>query len=141
MEVVGHRSKHYKFLIAAVLRALGVPASRLDFVQESEYSTSRGFWRDLLRMLAVSSQDQIKAVGLEVTTTRMMSPLVCPTLQALSEVYLGCDFQLGGLDQVCTGGSSPYHLGADPASAAYFPTPDEASRSLGTSPFRIWRRP
>jgi tyrosyl-tRNA synthetase len=102
LEVVEHRARYYTFLVTAVLRSLSVPASEIRVERESAFSTSAQFQRDLMRMCAVTRQDELRAVGSEVRETAMMSPLLCPVYQALDEVYLGVDFQLGGLDQVST---------------------------------------
>jgi tyrosyl-tRNA synthetase len=100
LEIVEHRARYYTFLVTAVLRSLGVPATGIRIERQSAFSNSPQYQRDLMRMCAVTRQDEIRAVGAEVRDTAMMSPLLCPVHQALDEVYLGCDFQLGGLDQV-----------------------------------------
>ncbi|KAE8381813.1 Tyr-tRNA synthetase [Aspergillus bertholletiae] len=99
-DIVAHRTRYYRFLICAILQAIGVDMSKITFVAESIYTSTPPFCKDLARMLVHSSQDDIKMVGLEVTTAHMMSPLLCPVYQALSEVYIGGDFQLGGEDQL-----------------------------------------
>ncbi|KAE8137245.1 Nucleotidylyl transferase [Aspergillus pseudotamarii] len=99
-DVVAHRTQYYRFLIGSILRAIGVDMSKITFVAESIYTSTPPFCKDLARMLVHSSQEDIKMVGLEVTTAHMMSPLLCPVYQALSEVYIGGDFQLGGEDQL-----------------------------------------
>ncbi|KAK4149920.1 hypothetical protein C8A00DRAFT_37478 [Chaetomidium leptoderma] len=99
LEIVEHRAQYYMYLMTAVLRSLGVPTSEIRIVTESTLSCSDPYQRDLMRMCAVTRQDEIRVVGPEIRDTAMLSPLLCPIRQALAEVYLGCDFQLGGLDQ------------------------------------------
>ncbi|KAE8325392.1 Tyr-tRNA synthetase [Aspergillus sergii] len=99
-KIVAYRTQYYRFLIAAILRVIGVDMSKITFVAESTYTSTPPFCNDQARMLVHSSQEEIKMVGLEVTTAHMMSPLLCPVHQALSEVYVGGDFQLGGEDQL-----------------------------------------
>ena len=100
LEVVHHRSRYYTYLLIALLEALGIDGPQIRVMQESEYSTSPAFVKDSMRLCSISTQEDIKAVGLEVSTTPMFSPLLCPIHQALSEVYTASDFPLGGLDQV-----------------------------------------
>ncbi|KAA8646672.1 uncharacterized protein ATNIH1004_005347 [Aspergillus tanneri] len=100
LETVEYRTQYYTSLITAILKSLGVPTSKVRIVRESEYSMTQPFCKDSMRMCSVASLEDIKLVGLEVTKTPMMSPLLCPIHHALDEVYLGCDFQLGGLDQL-----------------------------------------
>ncbi|KAL2126946.1 hypothetical protein VTI74DRAFT_11583 [Chaetomium olivicolor] len=99
LEIVEYRAQYYTYLMTAVLRSLGVPASEIRIERESTFSCSVQYQRDLMRMCTVTQQDEIRAVGPEVRDTTMMSPLLCPVRQALGEVYMGCDFELGGLDQ------------------------------------------
>jgi tyrosyl-tRNA synthetase len=100
MEIVEYRAQHYASLITAILKAIGVPLSKVRIVRESSYSMTLPFWKDKMRMCSVALLEDIKAVGLEISMTPIMSTLLCPIYQALSEVYVGSDFQLGGQDQV-----------------------------------------
>jgi tyrosyl-tRNA synthetase len=100
LEVVQHRTQYYACLMTAVLKSLGVPTSEIRIVIESTVSFTPEFQRDRMRMCAVTRIDEIRAVGLEVRDTPMISPLLCPMHQALWDVYTASDFQLGGLDQV-----------------------------------------
>jgi tyrosyl-tRNA synthetase len=100
LETVDYRSRYYSFLLNAVLGALGVPTSKIVIKRESEYSMTPRFFKDTMRMCAVSSLEDIRGVGPDVSKADVLSPSLCPISQALSEVYTGCDFQLGGLDQV-----------------------------------------
>jgi tyrosyl-tRNA synthetase len=102
LEVVEHRAQYYACLMTAVLKSLGVPTSEIRILIESTLSFSPEFERDRMRMCAVTRIDEIRAVGPEVRDTPMISPLLCPMHQALWDAHLACDFQLGGLDQVCT---------------------------------------
>ncbi|KAJ6437440.1 putative AC transposase [Purpureocillium lavendulum] len=99
MDVVEFRAQYYALLLAAVLRALGVPQSKICIQRESAFSMTAEHCKDKMRLCAASTQDEIRAVGIEVNTASMISPLLCPIHQALCDVYLGCDFQLGGFDQ------------------------------------------
>lgn len=116
MEVVEYRTQYYTFLLAAVLRALSVAAPDIDIRHESAYSMSAEFTKDKMKMCAVSSVDEIRDVGSEVHDTRILSPLLCPIYPALSDVYLGTDFQLGGFDQAC-----PCNFSAFPSSSGDLP--------------------
>jgi tyrosyl-tRNA synthetase len=101
LEVVQHRTRYYACLMTAVLKSLGVPTSEIRIVIESStVSSTAEFQRNRMRMCAVTRIDEIRAVGAEVRDTAMISPLLCPMHQALWDIHTGCDFQLGGLDQV-----------------------------------------
>lgn len=60
---------------------------------------------DNYRLAAIVTEHDAKKAGAEVVKqveSPLLSGLLYPGLQALDEQYLGCDFQFGGVDQVCT---------------------------------------
>lgn len=100
LEIIEYRTQYYVFLMTAILKALGVPPSNIHISRESDYAMSVQFCKNKMRLCAVSTQSEIRSVGPEVHDTPWISPLVCPIHQALCDVHLGTDFQMGGLDQV-----------------------------------------
>ena len=104
LEVVEHRTSYYKHLLLAVFRSLGIPVSKLKFVQGSSYQLSREYNMDNYRLCATVSEHDAKKAGAEVVKqveSPLLSGLLYPGMQALDEQYLGVDFQFGGVDQVC----------------------------------------
>lgn len=102
-ELVAHRTKYYEFVIRAVLDSLGIPTSRLRFVEGSSYQLSKEYNMDVYRLSATVTEHDAKKAGSEVVKqveSPLLSGLLYPGLQALDEQYLGCDFQFGGVDQV-----------------------------------------
>jgi tyrosyl-tRNA synthetase len=107
LELVAHRVKYYKFVLLAVFQSLGIPTSKLRFVEGSSYQLTKEYNLDNYRLCAIVTEHDAKKAGAEVVKqveSPLLSGLLYPGLQALDEQYLGCDFQFGGVDQVrlCT---------------------------------------
>ncbi|KAI0315412.1 tyrosine tRNA ligase [Amylostereum chailletii] len=101
-ELVAHRTKYYKLLLLAVFRSLGIPTSKLVFVEGSSYQLTREYNLDNYRLCASVTEHDAKKAGAEVVKqveSPLLSGLLYPGLQALDEQYLGVDFQFGGVDQ------------------------------------------
>ena len=103
LELVAHRTLYYKKVLLAVFTSLGIPTSKLRFVEGSSYQLSREYNLDNYKLCAIVSEHDAKKAGAEVVKqveSPLLSGLLYPGLQALDEQYLGCDFQFGGVDQV-----------------------------------------
>ena len=103
LELVGHRTKYYQFILLAVFHSLGIPTSKLRFVEGSSYQLTKDYNLDNYRLSAIVTEHDAKKAGAEVVKqveSPLLSGLLYPGLQALDEQYLGCDFQFGGVDQV-----------------------------------------
>ena len=103
LELVGHRTKYYKFVLLAVFETLGIPTSRLTFVEGSSYQLTKEYNLDNYRLCATVTEHDAKKAGAEVVKqveSPLLSGLLYPGLQALDEQYLDVDFQFGGVDQV-----------------------------------------
>ena len=103
LELVGHRTKYYKFVLLAVFESLGIPTSRLTFVEGSSYQLTKEYNLDNYRLCATVTEHDAKKAGAEVVKqveSPLLSGLLYPGLQALDEQYLDVDFQFGGVDQV-----------------------------------------
>jgi tyrosyl-tRNA synthetase len=103
-ELVAHRTQYYEKLIRATFLSLGIPTTHLKFVVGSSYQLSREYNLDNYRLAATVTEHDAKKAGAEVVKqveSPLLSGLLYPGLQALDEQYLGCDFQFGGVDQVC----------------------------------------
>ncbi|PCH34678.1 tyrosine tRNA ligase [Wolfiporia cocos MD-104 SS10] len=102
LELVAHRTKYYEHVLLAVLKSLGIPTSKLRFVQGSSYQLTREYNLDNYKLCALVTEHDAKKAGAEVVKqvdNPLLSGLLYPGLQALDEQYLGVDFQFGGLDQ------------------------------------------
>lgn len=99
-EVVGHRTAHYRFLVAAILDALGLPSSRFRHMQESSIANKAEWFVDFQKMSAVMNQNDARATMDEAMVSKMLSPMLSPIQQTLSGQYLDLDIRLGGTHQV-----------------------------------------
>ncbi len=103
LELVAHRTQYYKKLLLAVFTSLGIPTSKLRFVEGSSYQLSREYSLDNYKLCTLVTEHDAKKAGAEVVKqveSPLLSGLLYPGMQALDEQYLGCDFQFGGVDQV-----------------------------------------
>jgi tyrosyl-tRNA synthetase len=103
LELVGHRTKYYKFVLLAVFESLGIPTSKLTFVEGSSFQLTKEYSLDNYRLCATVTEHDAKKAGAEVVKqveSPLLSGLLYPGLQALDEQYLDVDFQFGGVDQV-----------------------------------------
>ena len=95
-------------MLLAVFHSLGIPTSKLRFVEGSSYQLTKEYNLDNYKLCAIVSEHDAKKAGAEVVKqveSPLLSGLLYPGLQALDEQYLGCDFQFGGVDQ-----ASAHHL-------------------------------
>ncbi|KXN83767.1 Tyrosine--tRNA ligase, cytoplasmic [Leucoagaricus sp. SymC.cos] len=102
LELVAYRTKYYEFLLTTVFTSLGIPISRLQFVQGSTYQLTREYNMDNYKLCATVTEHDAKKAGAEVVKqveSPLLSGLLYPGLQALDEQYLDVDFQFGGVDQ------------------------------------------
>ncbi|KAF8636120.1 hypothetical protein AX17_003775 [Amanita inopinata Kibby_2008] len=102
LELVSYRTKYYKHLLLTVFTSLGIPTSKLRFVEGSSYQLTREYNLDSYKLAATVTEHDAKKAGAEVVKqveSPLLSGLLYPGLQALDEEYLGVDFQFGGVDQ------------------------------------------
>ncbi|RDB22330.1 Tyrosine--tRNA ligase, cytoplasmic [Hypsizygus marmoreus] len=102
LELVTYRTKFYKHLLLAVFTSLGIPTTKLTFVEGSSYQLTREYNLDNYKLCASVTEHDAKKAGAEVVKqveSPLLSGLLYPGLQALDEEYLGADFQFGGVDQ------------------------------------------
>ena len=111
LELVAYRTKYYQYILLAVFKSLGIPTSKLRFVEGSSYQLSKEYNLDNYKLCALVTEHDAKKAGAEVVKqveSPLLSGLLYPRLQALDEQYLDCDFQFGGVDQVSYSGC--FHL-------------------------------
>ncbi|KAI0822197.1 tyrosyl-tRNA synthetase [Trametes gibbosa] len=102
LELVAHRTEYYKKILLAVFTSLGIPTTKLRFVEGSSYQLTKEYNLDNYKLCAIVTEHDAKKAGAEVVKqveSPLLSGLLYPGLQALDEQYLDCDFQFGGVDQ------------------------------------------
>ena len=121
IELVEQRARYYKFVITALLRAVGInldddgnnnnnsnngndgnKTSRLEFILGSAYQLSPTYAMDVFRLSSLVSEHDARKAGAEVVKQSRNAPLsglIYPLMQALDEQHLGVDAQFGGVDQ------------------------------------------
>lgn len=80
---------------------MGVPLDKVTMPLMTGYQGTPAYEKDLWKMVAACSQQDVKDATEEVGASKMLSPLLTPLLQELGEEYLGVDVGFGGTDQVC----------------------------------------
>ncbi|KZT20706.1 tyrosine tRNA ligase [Neolentinus lepideus HHB14362 ss-1] len=102
LELVGYRTKYYEYILTTVFKSLGIPTSKLRFIEGSSYQLTKEYNMDNYKLCSIVTEHDAKKAGAEVVKqveNAFLSGLLYPGLQALDEQYLGCDFQFGGVDQ------------------------------------------
>ncbi|KAF8261110.1 hypothetical protein EI94DRAFT_1773523 [Lactarius quietus] len=66
IELVGHRTKYYKFVLLAVFESLGIPTSKLTFVEGSSFQLTKEYNLDNYRLCATVTEHDAKKAGAEV---------------------------------------------------------------------------
>lgn len=97
-----HRTEYYEFIIKEMLKSIGVPLDKLEFVRGTDYQLGTEYSLDMYKLSALSSFKDARKAGAEVvkqSDNPKMSSLLYPILQALDEQYLEVDAQFGGVDQ------------------------------------------
>ena len=100
--ILEKRYDYYSAVIPLLLESIGVDASKVEFVKGSDFQLKPEYMFDVLRMSSfVSVHDSEKAASevVKMGNNPRLSGLVYPLMQALDEVYLEADAQLGGTDQ------------------------------------------
>ncbi|KAJ4153929.1 hypothetical protein LMH87_010395 [Akanthomyces muscarius] len=102
IEMVEQRAQYYRFMITAILEAVGISTDKLKFVLGSSYQKTSDYVMDVYRMASVVSEHDARRAGSETvkqSANPPLSGLLYPVLQILDEQYLDVDAQFGGMDQ------------------------------------------
>ncbi|PBP17635.1 tyrosyl-tRNA synthetase [Diplocarpon rosae] len=102
LELVEFRAKYYEKVIKALLKAVGVDLSRLEFVLGSSYQLNKDYTMDRFKLEGITRINVAQKAGAEVvkqTDDPTLGGLIYPLMQALDEQYLDVDAQFGGVDQ------------------------------------------
>jgi len=101
-EILEKRYKYYEKIIPLLIKSIGANPKDLEFVRGSDYQLKKDFIFDVLKLSTiVSVHDAHKAASdvVKMGDNPKLSGLLYPLMQALDEVYLDADAQLGGTDQ------------------------------------------
>jgi tyrosyl-tRNA synthetase len=101
-ELLALRVEYYGAVIRSMLRAVGVPLEKLEFVRGTDFQLSREYTLDVYRFSSMCGLTDAQRAGAEVVKqvdNPLLSGLLYPGLQALDEEYLKVDAQFGGQDQ------------------------------------------
>ncbi|MDP3916878.1 MAG: tyrosine--tRNA ligase [Nanoarchaeota archaeon] len=99
---LSHRMEYYEFVIKELLKSIGAPIEKLEFVKGTDYQLDSEYTLDVYKLTTISTVRDLKKAGAEVvkqSDNPKMGSLLYPILQALDEQYLGVDAQFGGVDQ------------------------------------------
>ena len=90
-EDIEKRYKYYKGAIETMLKIIGVPLSKLEFVKGSDIQMNKEYFQDVLKMSTVTSINDCKKAASEVVKlgdNPKLSGIIYPSMQALDEEYL-----------------------------------------------------
>ena len=96
------RYAYYKKAIETILKTIGVPLNKLEFVKGSELQLNKKYFHDVLKLSTFTSLGEAKKSASEVVKlgdNPKLSGMIYPLMQALDEEYLNVDAQFGGMDQ------------------------------------------
>ena len=102
IELIESRAVFYRLVITAILKSVGVPIEKLQFVLGSSYQKSPEYVMDVYRLSSLISEHDARRAGSEVIKKSVNSPLsglLYPILQVLDEEHLHVDAQLGGISR------------------------------------------
>jgi tyrosyl-tRNA synthetase len=102
-EALHARTEYYITVIKELLRLTGVNPDDVRFVKGTQHQRGNpAYLDDLLRLSTKITVNIAKKATAEVVKCSSNPPLsncIYPLMQVLDEVHLGCDFELGGVDQ------------------------------------------
>lgn len=101
-EELEKRYNYYEGAMITILKTIGVPIEKLEFVKGSDLQLDKKYFHDLLKLSTFSSiKDCTKAASevVKLGDNPKLSGVIYPLMQALDEEYLQVDAQLGGNDQ------------------------------------------
>lgn len=101
-ELLDYRVKYYKEIISAMISALGIDTTNLEFKRGSDFELDKKYTFDMYRLAALNTFDRCKRAAAGVVRfgeNPKLSGFIYPILQALDEQYMDMDVQYGGIDQ------------------------------------------
>ncbi|MFC1685773.1 tyrosine--tRNA ligase [Nanoarchaeota archaeon] len=101
-DVLERRYGYYEAVIPTLIKSMGVDIKDLEIVKGSTFQLKKEFMYDVLRFSTFASMHDTHKAASEVVKqgdNPKLAGLIYPVMQALDEVYLEADAQLGGTDQ------------------------------------------
>ncbi len=101
-EVLEKRYEYYKAVMPLMFESIGVDVKNLEIVKGSDFQLDKKFMTDMLKIATYASVHDCNKAASEVVKlgdNPRLSGLIYPIMQALDEVYLNADVQIGGTDQ------------------------------------------
>ncbi|AMD30121.1 tyrosine--tRNA ligase [Acidilobus sp. 7A] len=91
-------------LFREIMRSLGVPVERVNFVDAESMASDKDYWALVLKVMKMTSLARMKRaltiMGRTVDEAELdSSKLVYPAMQVSDIIYMDLDIALGGLDQ------------------------------------------
>jgi tyrosyl-tRNA synthetase len=111
---IEERTIFYEFIITEMLKRLGVNKHEYFFERGSNIQLGVAYTRDLLRfstLVDICSAQEAASEIIGKENISKLSSLIYPLMQALDEIALEADAQLGGSDQRNIFTFSLYHIG------------------------------
>lgn len=102
-EALHSRTEYYIVVIRELLRLTGIDPDSVRFVKGTDHQRGNpAYLDDLLRLSTKITVGHAKKATAEVVKCSNDPPLsncIYPLMQVLDEEHIGCDFELGGVDQ------------------------------------------
>jgi len=102
-EALHSRTEYYITVVRELLRLTGVDPEDVRFVKGTDHQRGNpAYLDDLLRLstkITVSHAKKATAEVVKCSNNPPLSNCIYPLMQVLDEEHLGCDFELGGVDQ------------------------------------------
>jgi tyrosyl-tRNA synthetase len=101
-DVLEHRYNFYEAIIPLMIKAMGAPIERLEFVKGSDFQLSSDYILDVFKMSGATTVHDCHKAASEVVKmgdSPKLSGYIYPLMQALDEQYLEVDMQVGAVDQ------------------------------------------
>lgn len=96
------RYKYYNIVISAMIESLGGNLENFEIVKGSDFQLSKEYVLDLFKLsseVSIRNAEKASSDVVKQTGNPKISGLIYPLMQALDEVYLDADVQLGAVDQ------------------------------------------
>ncbi len=101
-EVLEYRYEMYSKIIPLMMKAMGAPLEKLEFVKGSDFQLSKDYVLDMFKLSSQTSVHDCHKSASEVVKmgdSPKLSGYIYPLMQALDEQYLDVDMQIGAVDQ------------------------------------------
>ncbi|MDD3178365.1 MAG: tyrosine--tRNA ligase [Candidatus ainarchaeum sp.] len=101
-DLLEKRYKYYSIVITGMIEALGGNLDNFEIVKGSDFQLSKEYVLDLYKLsseVTIRNAEKASSDVVKQKDSPKLSGILYPLLQALDEVYLDADVQLGAIDQ------------------------------------------